>query len=172
MKCWLVSFFTTTKILARCPRSVKRSTYIIVSSLAALLLVVGGVWLSWCLELRRLYSPQSVVEETGLNLPEHARVVATGAQLFSLSDGNSCEWLIKSHSTLNPWAESTMQRETDGWEHIRELGELGFSDEIPGNVMFGEVWRADLTTKRGRVETSYLYLSRDGKVAILSTFRP
>lgn len=150
----------------------KRSTYIGVSILGAFLLTIVGVWLSWHLELRRLYSPQSVLEETGLVLPEKARITATQAQLFSLSDGDNREWLIQSDTTLLPWAESAMRRETGGWENVRELGELGLSEKIPNDVMFGAVWRADLTTSRGRIETSYLYLSRDGKVAILSTFRP
>ncbi|MCX6854951.1 MAG: hypothetical protein NTV80_08615 [Verrucomicrobia bacterium] len=136
------------------------------------LLAVGGAWLSWHFEVSRLRSPQSVIEETGLRLPEHARITATRAHLFSLADRDNYEWLIQSDSSLLPWATTNMRAETGGWEQIRQMAELGFSEEIPPNAKFGGVWRATLRTSRGREETSYLYLADDGRVAILGTFRP
>src|SRR3954468_4072965 len=88
-----------------------------------LLLVIGGPWLSWRLKLRMLRSPESVVEETGLRLPEHARITATRADLFSLVDGKNYEWLIQSDASLLPWATTNMRVETGGWEHIRQMSE-------------------------------------------------
>jgi len=135
-------------------------------------LVVGGAWLSWRLEVRRLRSPQSVVDETGLRLPVRARITATRAHLFSLADGDNYEWLIQSDTSLLPWATANMRFETGGWEHIRQLAELGFPEEMPRDAKFGGVWRSYHRTSRGREETSYLYLADDGRVGILSTFRP
>ncbi len=136
------------------------------------LLVVSGGWLSWRLDLRRLRSPQSVVEETGLQWPEHARITATRAYLFSLADGDNHEWLIQSDTSLLPWATTNMETETGGWEQVRQLSELGFAEEMPRNARFGGVWRAHRRTSRGREEESYLYLAADGRVGILATFRP
>jgi hypothetical protein len=138
----------------------------------AVLLVVGGAWLSWRLELRRLRSPESVVKETGLRLPERARITATRAHIFSLADGDNYEWLIQSDTSLLPWARTNMRVETGGWEHIRQMSELGFPEEMPRDARFGGVWRANQRDSRGREETSYLYLAEDGRVGILSTFRP
>ena len=136
------------------------------------LLVVGGGWLSWRLDLRRLRSPQSVVDETGLQLPEHARITATRAHLFSLADGDNYEWLIQSDSSLLPWASTNMRVETGGWEQVRQLSEFGFAEEMPRDTKFGGVWRAHRRTSRGREDESYLYLAADGRVGILATFRP
>ena len=136
------------------------------------LVVVGGAGLSWRLEVRRLRSPQSVVEETGLRLPGHARITATRAHLFSLADGDNYEWLIQSDTSLLPWATTNLRPETGGWEQIRQLSELGFPEEMPRDAKFASVWRACQRTRRGREETSYLYLADDGRVGILSTFRP
>ena len=136
------------------------------------LLVLGGAWLSWHFEMSRLRSPESVIEETGLRLPEHARIAATRAHLFSLADGDNYEWLLQSDSSLLPWATTNMRAETGGWEQIQQMTELGFTEEIPPNARFGGVWRATQRTSRGREETSYLYLADDGRVAILGTFRP
>ena len=136
------------------------------------LLVFVSTWLTWRIELRRLYSPQSIIEETGLLLPKNARVTATQARLFSLADSTNYKWLIQSNTTLLPWATSTMRVENGGREHIQEMAELEFSDEIPSNAKFGGVWRAVQTSSRGQQETSYLFLSNDGRVAILETLRP
>lgn len=135
-------------------------------------LVVGGAWVSWRLELRRLHSPQSVVEETGLRLPEQARITATRTHLFSLADGDNYEWLIQSDTSLLSWATANMRVETGGWEHIRQMAELGFPEEMPIDAKFGGVWRAHRRTSQGREEESYLYLADDGRVGILATFRP
>ena len=144
----------------------------ILASGVFLFLVVGGAWLSWRLDLRRLRSPQSVIDETGLHLPESARITATRAHLFSLADGDNYEWLIQSDTSLLPWATTNMRVETGGWEHARQLSELGFLEEMPRDAKFGGVWRAYQCTSRGRQETSYLYLAEDGRVGILETFRP
>jgi hypothetical protein len=138
---------------------------------AVVFLMIGGTWLSWRLELRRLRSPESVVEETGLRLPEHARIAATRAHLFSLADGDKYQWLVQSDISLLPWATTNMQVENGGWEHIRQMSELGFPDEMPRDSKFGGVWRAYRRNDQGREETSYLYLADDGRVGILSTFR-
>ncbi len=135
-------------------------------------LVVGSAWLSWRFALLRLHSPQSVVEETGLRLPGHARIIATQARLFSLVDGSNYEWLVQSDTSLLPWAATNMQIESGGWEHVRQMAELGFPDEMPRGARFGKVWRSHRYTSPRPDETSYLYLSDDGKVGILETFRP
>jgi hypothetical protein len=113
-----------------------------------------------------------VVEETGLQLPGHARITATRVHLFSPTDGDNYEWLIQSDTSLLPWATANMQPETGGWEHIRQMSELGFPEEMPRDAKFAGVWRAYGRSSRGREETSYLYLADDGRVAILGTFRP
>ena len=84
------------------------------------LLVVAGAWLSLRLDLRRLRSPQSVIDETGLRFPESARITATRAHLFSRADGDNYEWLIQSDTSLVPWATTNMRVETGGWEHVRQ----------------------------------------------------
>jgi hypothetical protein len=145
------------------------------SSLALLLVglaVTAAGWFSWRSELKRLKTPESIIEETGLRLPSDSRITAARAHRFSLVDGHNCEWLIQADTSLLPWATANMRIETGGWEHIRQLSELGFPEEMPLNAKFGGVWRADLRTSRGREETSYLYLADDGRVAILATFRP
>lgn len=136
------------------------------------LLIAGYGWLSWRSELQRLRSTKSVLEETGLRLPEHARITATRAHLFSLADGDNYEWLIECESNLLQWAAVEMKPEPDGWERARYLAEFGFSDEMPSGVKFGGVWRTHRRTERGHDEESYLYLADDGKVGILVTFRP
>ena len=132
----------------------------------------GAAWLSWRVEVGRLRSPGSVIDEAGLILPQHARITATRARLFSLADGTNYEWLIQSDTSLLDWVSKNMRVETGGWEHIRHMAELGFSEEMPRDAKFGTVWRAYQRTSRGREETSYLYLAEDGRVGILSTFRP
>ena len=147
-----------------------RNSILVLGLLASLIL--SAAWVSWRLEIRRLRSPQSVVEETGLRLPEHARITATRATLFSLADGANCEWLIQSETSLLPWAKAHMRPEMGGWEHIQQMSELGFPTEMPVNAKFSGIWRADQLTNQGEEETSYLHLAEDGKVGILSTFRP
>ena len=147
-----------------------RNSILVLGLLASLIL--SAAWVSWRLESRRWRSPQSVVEETGLRFPEHARITATQATLFSLSDGENYSWLIQSDNSLLPWAEAHMRPEMGGWEHIRQMSELGFPKEMPPNAKFSGVWRADQLTNQGREETSYLHLAEGGKVGILSTFRP
>lgn len=136
------------------------------------LLVVGGGWVSWRLDLRRLRSPQSVVDETGLHLPDDARITAARTHLFSLADGENYEWLIQSDTSLLPWATTKMRPEAGGWENIRLMSELGFAEEMPSAAKFAGAWRAYERNSRGLEETSYLYLADDGRVAILATFRP
>jgi len=135
-------------------------------------LLFAGAWLFWRFELRRLRSPESVVHETGLRLPDHARITATRAHLFSLVDANNFDWLVLSDISLLPWATANMQAETGGWAHIRQLSELGFPEEMPRDSQFGGVWRESRRSRGGREETAYLYLAADGRVGILSTFRP
>jgi hypothetical protein len=53
-----------------------------------------------------------------------------------------------------------------------QMSELGFPEEMPREAKFAGVWRAYQRTSRGREESSYLYLTDDGRVGILSTFRP
>lgn len=147
-----------------------RNSILVLGILASL--IFSAAWVSWRLEVRRLRSPQSVVEETGLRLPEHARITATRATLFSLADGANCQWLIQSETSLLPWAKAHMRPEMGGWEHIQQMSELGFPTEMPVNAKFSGIWRADQLTNQGEEETSYLHLAEDGKVGILSTFRP
>ena len=137
-----------------------------------ILLGAAGAWMSWRLELRRLRSPQSILFETGLQLPAHAQITATQAHLFSLVDGENFAWHTQSDTSLLPWAMTNLQPETGGWKHIQDLAELGFPDEMPRGAKFAGVWRASRHTNRGRQETSYLHLAEDGRVGILSTFRP
>ena len=144
----------------------------ILALLVLALAVAAAGWFSWRSELKRLKVPESITEETGLRLPSDSRITATRAHLFSLVDGDNYEWLIQSDTSLLPWAAANMRVETGGWEHIRQMSELGFPEEMPHNAKFGGVWRASQRTSRGREETSYLYLADDGRVAILGTFRP
>ena len=134
--------------------------------------VLAAAWLSWRSELRRLRLPGSITKETGLRLPSQAHITATRAHIFSLADGNNYEWLIEADSSLSSWANTNMSVERGGWEHIRLMSELGFSEEMPKEARFGSVWQARRRTTDGREETTYLYLSEDGRVGILTTFRP
>src|SRR5262245_34978247 len=102
----------------------------------------------------------SVQVETGLSLPLGARITAARAHIFSLADGDNYDWLIESETSLVPWAAEHMSPEPDGWEHVRNLSELGeFSDGIPSETKLGSVWRGAVTVA-GREETSYLYLAQ------------
>ncbi len=159
----------THELAIRPPDNMKRLLCIvgIVVSLA-----VGSAWLVWYRDVCRLYSPQSIVEETGLRLPEGVRITATRSQIFSLADGDNYKWLIESDSSLLPWVTANMSVESGGWEHVRLMSELGFPEEMPGDAKFGGVWCGLHYSPRGRNETSYLDLAEDGKVGILSTFRP
>jgi len=136
------------------------------------LAIVGGGWITWRSEVRRLKAPESVADETGLSLPSTARITATKAHLFSLADGNNYEWLLQSDSSLEPWAARNMSAEGSGWEHVRQMSEFGFEDEIARDVKFGRAWRGFRRSSKGRDETSYLFLSRDGRLGVLHTFRP
>jgi hypothetical protein len=118
-------------------------------------------------------STDSVNDEIGLSLPSGARISAAQADIFSLADGNNYEWLIESEGSLLPWASEHMAPERGGWEHISKLSELSeFRGKIPPAAEFGGVWRGIGSGRDGREETSYLYLAQDGRVGILSTFRP
>ena len=55
------------------------------------LLVVGGAWLSWRLEVRRLRSPLSVVEETGLRL----------AKSYALAASENLTHLVRLHGAAD-----------------------------------------------------------------------
>lgn len=159
--------------LIRYIRTMKRVVHSgFLALLVAALGVFGAGWFSWRLELKRLKAPESITEETGLRLPSDARITATSAHLFSFVDGDNYEWLIQSTTSLTSWAAANMRVETGGWEHIRLMSELGFSEVIPGDAKFSQVWRGVGRTSRGQEETSYLYLADDGKVGILTTFRP
>ena len=137
------------------------------------LVVAAAGWFSWRSELKRLTAPDSIIKETGLRLPSDARITATHAHRFSVADGSNYEWLIQSDSSLLPWVTRNMSVEHGGWEHVQYLAELGdFKDVIPRTATFGGVWRGVQRSSRGREETSYLYLAADGRIAILSTFRP
>jgi len=144
-----------------------------IALLATVFAVVAAGWFSWRSDLKRLKAPESVTEETGLRLPSDARITATRADIFSLADGENYDWLIRSDTSLLPWATTNMSVERGGWEHIHQLAELReFKDEIPPTTKFGGVWKGVRRSSRGREETSYLYLAEDGRIGILSTFRP
>jgi hypothetical protein len=172
---WLLVASITGGLCAVGVRAIKRQRSLRIGVVVFgvfLLLIVVGAWLSWRFELRRLRAPESVVQETGLRLPEHTRITATRAHLFSLADGENYEWLVQSDTSLLPWVKTNMKVETGGWERVRLLSELGFSEEMPRDTRFGGVWKAYRRTSRGLDEESYLSLSEDGKVGILETFRP
>jgi hypothetical protein len=149
---------------------------VLFGAIAILLLgltVVAVGWFGWRSEIKRLKNPESVTKETGLQLPSHARITATQAHIFSLADGANYEWLIKSDSSLLSWVTTNMSVERDGWEHVRSLAEIcDFKDELLQQAKFGGVWKGVRQSSRGREETSYLYLAADGKVGVLTTFRP
>jgi hypothetical protein len=141
--------------------------------LAVTMATVTAGWLWWRSEVNRLKTPKSVIEETGLRLPSDARIAATRAHLFSFVDRNNYEWLIQSDTSLLQWVTTNMAVERGGWEHIRNLAELGdFENQAFTNAKFGGVWKGVHNTSQGRQETSYMYLAEDGRVGILSTFSP
>jgi hypothetical protein len=147
--------------------------FVTLAVLVVALAVVAAGWFSWRWELNRLKTPDSLTQETGLLLPSDARITGTRAHLFSLVDGNNYEWLIQSDTSLLPWVATNMSVERGGWEHIRSLAELGdFKNQAFTNAKFGGVWKGIQKNNRGHRETSYLYLAEDGRVGILSTFRP
>lgn len=141
--------------------------------LALVLVVASTCALLWWRELHRLASPDSVKQETGLDLPPGAHIVTTRARVFSLTSHRHFSWLLGSDASLMPWAKSNMSLEP-GWENVRFLNEVGdFQDEeLARSARFAGAWRRITLDKDQRQQTSYLYLSDDGSVAILETFRP
>src|SRR5687768_11713279 len=132
------------------------------------IVVIGGasLWLVSRANHEQLLSSQRVRDEIGLVLPVGARITAADSDTWSLVDGDNYEWLIESDTSILPWAKQNMRPETGGWEHIRNLSQLGpFEEKIPSNQKFGGVWRGVGSNRDGGEETSYLYISGDGKVA-------
>lgn len=57
-----------------------------------------------------------------------------------------------------------MSLESGGWNDVRSRADLGnFKDEIAQTAALGAVWRG-VIKGGGEIETSYLYLSQDGRV--------
>jgi hypothetical protein len=128
-------------------------------------------WLYWRSENQRLKHPQSILEETGLSIPNQAAIKTTSARLFSLVDSPNFAWHISSTSSLETWAAAHMKKEA-GWERVKHLNEIGsFREQIPSNVELGQVWRSAIQVG-AETRTAYLYLSEDGLTAILETFNP
>ena len=153
--------------------NLKRLAYFGVGSLCVVAIASAGAWLVWRYETDRLMVTESIEREVGLSLPSGVRIAAARAHVFSLADGDNYEWLVESEVSLLPWARANMTPERGGWEHIDRLSELGhFGGKISPEVKFGGVWRGVAARRDGREETSYLYLAQDGRVGILSTFRP
>jgi hypothetical protein len=140
--------------------------------LLALSAVALAVWEAFMLS-GKVRTHAFVYNETGLRLPVEVRIVSTRSHLFSLVDGVNYEWLIQSDQPLATWAASHMSLESGGWEDVRSLAEFGgFKDEIAQTAALGAVWRSLQKSGGGDMETSYLYLSQDGRVGVLQTFRP
>ena len=151
----------------------KLIAYIAAVGLCVVAVASASGWLVWRAEIERLMAADSVQVETGLSLPSGVRITAAQAHLFSLADGENYDWLIESETSLLPWASANMSPERGGWEQINNLSEFGhFPGRIPSEAKFGGVWRGVATGREGREETSYLYLAQNGRVGILSTFRP
>jgi hypothetical protein len=151
----------------------KRLAYFATASFCVLAIASASAWLVWRYEIQRLMAADSIENEIGLSLPSGTRIAAVQADIFSLADGDNYDWLIESEASLLPWASENMSPERGGWEHIDKLSELGeFRGKIPPGARFGGVWRGVVAGRDGQEETSYFYLAQDGRMGILSTFRP
>jgi hypothetical protein len=152
-------------------KRVFRSDYIAVA--LALFVLPASCWVMWRIDIRRLKDPEIVFQETGLRLPASAQIKVTKSHLFSLADGKNHEWLIQSDISLLPWVAMNMSVERGGWEQIHYLSEISdLKEEILRNTKFGAVWKETRRSRSGQQETSYLFLSDDARIGVLSTFRP
>jgi len=153
--------------------NLKRLAYLAAASFCVVVIASASAWLAWRSEIQRLMAAETIEDEIGLSLPSGTRIAAAQADIFSLADGDNYDWLIESEASLLPWASENMSPERGGWEHIDKLSELGeFRGKIPPEARFGGVWRGVAPGRDGREKTSYLYLAQDGRMGILSTFRP
>jgi hypothetical protein len=139
--------------------------------IAVLVLILGiALFLVW--ERVRLASHSRVTEETGLELPEGTRVVATAANTFSLADGDNYEWLIESDKPLTAWIESTEMRREDGdgasWASVKNFGEVvDIARSKDREMALDSVWKYANGDK-----TTYLYVASGRRIALLTTFNP
>jgi hypothetical protein len=151
----------------------KRGGQLVTIVIGTFAIAIASLWFISRWKDEQLMSAERIQDEIGLRLPPSVRILAAHSDTWSLVDGDNYDWLIESNISLVPWASQIMRPETGGWDHIRSLSELGpFEGKIPPDTKFGGVWRGAVSTPDGREETSYLFASEDGKLAILSTFRP
>ena len=139
---------------------------------AAFLVLIAIITISSFLDRRDIATHSSVEMETGLILPEGARIVATSSNTFSLADGDNYEWLIQSDMPLTQWIESSNMVREDGdgisWASVSNFGEIAsISRDEDRRLALDSVWKSVVGQ-----ETAYLYVASERRVALLTTFRP
>jgi hypothetical protein len=96
----------------------------------------------------RLRDRGRIVAEVGYPIPQDAQIIDTSASIWSLVDGDNYSWTISSTTSLLPWVESLARLE------------------------YGRTYRALSTLPDGRLETSYITIAPDTRLATVKTFRP
>lgn len=128
------------------------------------------------LSVHDLQRPRRIERETGLTLPEDARILRAKADVWSLADGANDEWLVEMPLSWEEWLKTNMTLEApDGisWKHIRQFSEVApIADPSSATQALDSVWRSTRRARNGGTETTYFYLAGDKKVGLLQTFRP
>lgn len=138
----------------------------------AVLVLISGIALFKVWERASLAIHSRVTEETGLELPEGIRVVATAANTFSIADGDNYQWLIESEKPLTEWIESTEMQREDGdgvsWVTVKNFGDVAnIARDKDRKMALDSVWKYANGDK-----TAYLYVASGRRIALLTTFNP